>query len=279
MNNGYQQFFNKAKENAKNNSAKSVDLPKANHSQRVNARKRKPISKKKAILPIGFLFLMLAGGFLYIDEVDQFLSRLEISFFNKAFAEDSQAKTPEDKSTESKANDSKTDTSPNTDGNKETNAKNGSANIENAVSENKDNSGEANSKASSDADLNHFARLTERKKELDLREVEIKKMEEEIVKQREELEKKMTELENMRRKISSVLEEKVQVDDKRVENLVQFYSSMKPQQAAKIIENIDEGLAVEVLARMKKKSAAEIMNLLKPEKAQVISEKYTGYRK
>jgi flagellar motility protein MotE (MotC chaperone) len=30
---------------------------------------------------------------------------------------------------------------------------------------------------------------------------------------------------------------------------------------------------------MKKKNAADIMNLLKPEKAQTISEKYAGYKR
>ena len=40
-----------------------------------------------------------------------------------------------------------------------------------------------------------------------------------------------------------------------------------------------QALAVEVLAKMKKKNAAEIMNLLPADKARVLSEKYTGYRR
>ena len=54
---------------------------------------------------------------------------------------------------------------------------------------------------------------------------------------------------------------------------------MKPQQAAKVFETMDEDLAVEIIGRMKRKPAAEILNLLKAEKAQVISEKYTGYKR
>jgi flagellar motility protein MotE (MotC chaperone) len=76
-----------------------------------------------------------------------------------------------------------------------------------------------------------------------------------------------------------VLADKVQADEQKVDNLVQFYSNMKAPQAAKIIETIDEDLAVQVIAKMKKKNAADIMNLLKPEKAQMISERYVGYRK
>jgi len=54
---------------------------------------------------------------------------------------------------------------------------------------------------------------------------------------------------------------------------------MKPAQAAKVFETMDEDLAVEILGKMKKKNAAEVMNLIKPEKAQVFSEKYAGYKR
>jgi flagellar motility protein MotE (MotC chaperone) len=54
---------------------------------------------------------------------------------------------------------------------------------------------------------------------------------------------------------------------------------MRPNTAAKVVESLDEDLAVEILGRMKKKNAAEILNLLKPEKAQVLSEKYAGYKR
>ncbi len=60
---------------------------------------------------------------------------------------------------------------------------------------------------------------------------------------------------------------------------MELYSNMKPKQAADVIGSINEDLAVEVLAKMKKKNAAEIMNLLTPEKARILSEKYTGYRR
>ncbi|MNL86247.1 hypothetical protein D3C87_2148790 [compost metagenome] len=54
---------------------------------------------------------------------------------------------------------------------------------------------------------------------------------------------------------------------------------MKAPQAAKIFETMDEDLGVEILGRMKKKNAADIMNLLKPEKAQIFTEKFAGYKR
>ena len=54
---------------------------------------------------------------------------------------------------------------------------------------------------------------------------------------------------------------------------------MKPPQAAKVFETLDEDLAVDILTKMKKKNAADILNLLKPERAQSLSEKYAGFRR
>lgn len=128
-------------------------------------------------------------------------------------------------------------------------------------------------------DIDHFVKLNERKRELDLREEELNRLEAELGAQKQELEGKLRKLEETRGQISTVLEERVKVDEQKVDTLVQMYSNMKPQNAAKVFETIDEDLAVEVLGKMKKKNAADIMNLLKPEKAQVLSEKYAGYKK
>lgn len=124
-----------------------------------------------------------------------------------------------------------------------------------------------------------FKNLEERRKALDQREAELKKLDEELQKQKEELDKRLVDIEQVRKSIANQLEEKVKVDQERVDQLVSFYSSMKAQQAAKIIETLNEDLAVEVLLKMKKKSAAEVMNLMAADKAQRLSEKFAGYRR
>ncbi|MCE3011398.1 MAG: hypothetical protein LW875_12390 [Proteobacteria bacterium] len=128
-------------------------------------------------------------------------------------------------------------------------------------------------------EINHFGKLNERKRELDAREEELNRMETEITAQKVELEKRLADLETTRQNISKILEERVEADAQKVDTLVQMYSNMKPAQAAKVFETMDEDLAVEILGKMKKKNAAEIMNLIKPEKAQVFSEKYAGYKR
>jgi len=260
MSSSYKDFFEKAQTQSgiiKKMDDKSKSLAKKNFKNGV-----KSISKKKShklaltLTCIGF-FLTLIGG-LYTEELIHISKNIDVSIFSIAGAEvaSSSSSSKLDKSSNSKDTQSS--------------------------KVNDSNSSTAERKAETEdeeVELNHLARLRERKIELDKREEDLVKLEEELTQQRADLEQKLKELENVRRNISSTLEEKVQNDDQKVQDLVAFYSNMKPPQAAKILETIDEALAVRVIEKMKKKSAADIMNLLKPEKAQSLSEKYAGYRK
>jgi len=259
----YKDFFDKAQKEAgvlKKNASKSVT--KKSLSLSSSNGKRKIKSKIKFINnPLMFCFIVvgfvctMAGG-VYTDQMIRFFRSINISIFSSAFAEETSS----------------------------TNAKSGggskSADAVAGKNEDPSKSGvDKNSENDTDeTELNHLARLRERKNELDKKEEELAKLEEEIAQQRKEMEQKLKELEEVRKSISSKLEEKVQVDDQKIQDLVAFYSNMKPPQAAKIIETIDEALAVRIIEKMKKKNAADIMNLLKPEKAKTISEKYASYR-
>lgn len=127
-------------------------------------------------------------------------------------------------------------------------------------------------------DSDYLFKLAERKKVLDQREEDLNKLAAEIEKQKLEIEEKIKKIEETRTKISSVLEEKIKSDDAKVDTLVQMYSNMKPQQVAKVFETLDEDLVIEILSRMKKKVAGDILNLVKPEKAQIFAERFAGYR-
>lgn len=132
-------------------------------------------------------------------------------------------------------------------------------------------------KAEEPVNVDHLKKLVERKKSLDEREAELARLEAELEKKKTELDERFKSLDEMRAQIAKTLEQRVQSDDKKVDALVQVYTNMKPQQAARVLETMDETLVVDLLGRMKKKNAAEIMNLLNKEKAKVISERYAGY--
>ncbi len=60
---------------------------------------------------------------------------------------------------------------------------------------------------------------------------------------------------------------------KGYKQLAKIYSSMKPADAAKILDKMDTRLVVNLLANMKDRNAAKILSSLKPEKAARISKK------
>lgn len=127
-------------------------------------------------------------------------------------------------------------------------------------------------------DTDYLFKLADRKKQLDKREEELSQQAAQLEKQKAELAEKLAQLDDVRAKISAALQDRIKADDGKVDVLVQMYTNMKPAQAAKVFESLDEDLVIEILSRMKKKSAADILNLIKPEKAQLFAERYTGYR-
>lgn len=114
----------------------------------------------------------------------------------------------------------------------------------------------------------------ERKKELDTREAELTRKEMELQGHRKEIEGRIRYLEAMRGQVTLMLKQKTAVDEGKVKKLVDLYSHMQPQKAAKIINSMNEDLAVAILGKMRKISAAEIMNQLELEKVQKLSEKF-----
>jgi len=291
MKTGYQEHFEKKKKAAAANPPKPqrtpLPLPQRKVGQDLTAEKLRQILRtrnsdslrKRALVPskliISFALTSMAMGFGWtqIEVLDKWMEKIEISFVGAARAE-TKADSKAEAATEKKGAGA---------GKNESEAKGESASP--AV-------GDSAASGASDAamqsvvpvektpeEAGHLTRLNERKKELDAREAELARAEADLELQRKELEERITKLHETREQISSMLQDRVQTDEKKVEDLVQVYSTMKPVQAAKVFETMDEALAVEILGRMKKKPAAEILNLIKADKAQSISEKYAGYKR
>ena len=242
MKTGYEQHFKKVKQqSSKGQPAKPVSRGKA----------QKPGGKEKKsafpVMPL-FCFVIIAGsGLIFLDNFDSAESFLKKIEFSMGTAQAEEVKVP---------------------------AVTGEAQ---AVAASPDQQSiHVEGKKVDDAD--YLFKLAERKKQLDQREEELNKVAAQIEKQKGEITEKLVKLEEVRNKISSALEERIKADDGKVETLVQMYTNMKPQQAAAVFEKLDEDLVIEILGRMKKKSAADILNLVRAEKAQVLAERYTGYR-
>lgn len=274
MKSGYDKFFKQARgqksEPARNSKAQEPKPPTSTAEQvallrnRMSARKRRLLQKrmKLPVFPIVAASMALgvwvASG-MNLDRAEELLAKIEVGVFGEAAAEsgskpaENTGKKDSEKSTAAAAN---------------AEAKGGS-----------DSESVASNRSWSEEELALFKKLDERKKALDQREKELGRMEEELQRQRSELEDKLKKLDELREKIGKQLENKIQADGGRVDKLVAFYTNMRPQNAAKIFQDMNEDLAVEILEKMKQKSAAEIMNLLPPDKAQRLTEKFAGYKR
>jgi flagellar motility protein MotE (MotC chaperone) len=266
MKSGYDQFFKQARRaqsaptptpvqapRIKVNTGSTKQVAEQLRARVVDERKKKNQAQAKRkripwkLAGVSFLGLVLGLlGMQYQEKIDSSINKFEVSLFGQAYAEETKPVT----------------------------AATSAAKTEKEVVEKTQAK-----KEYSTEEIDHFSKLNDRRKELDAREAELGRAETELQAQKANLELRLNELEKTRKDISQILEEKVQSDDKKVDALVQMYSSMKPQQAAKVLEAMDEDLAVEIIGRMKKKSAAEVMNLMKSEKAQAFSEKYAGYKR
>lgn len=261
---GYDKFFKDVKKGSATTAAAPIKIqqkPQTSVSasqirDNMNQRKLNKTSRKFPAAQFVIFILCAAGLFLAIenfDKIESTLQKIEIGLGAAHAQTDTSATT--------------TSSDANLQG----------ASAANPVAATAEASGTIKAEIESD-DADYIYKLAERKKVLDAREEELNKKAAEIDAQKIAVEKKLAELEEYRTKISTMLQDRIKSDDAKIETLVQVYTNMKPAQAAKIFESMDEDLVIDILTRMKKKSAAEILNLIKTEKAQAFAERYAGYR-
>jgi len=104
--------------------------------------------------------------------------------------------------------------------------------------------------------------------ELSRREQQLKSLEKEI-------DGKLAKLTEMESRLKRMLAEAKEVKDKKLRHLIDVYSNMKAQQAATVLETLDEDIAVKILAGMRGRQAGEILNFVKSDKAARLSEMLT----
>ena len=111
--------------------------------------------------------------------------------------------------------------------------------------------------------------LKRREEELRIKELRIKAIETKVSKDLEKIEKGISES----KKQLGIQDEKTK---ENVEALVKVYSSMKPEEAANLIEAIDDDLALRIVAGMKSKIAGKVLSKLDVKVAKRISETLAG---
>jgi flagellar motility protein MotE (MotC chaperone) len=111
--------------------------------------------------------------------------------------------------------------------------------------------------------------LERREEELRIKELRIKEIEAKVSKDLEKIEKGISESKQQ----LGIQDEKTK---ENVQSLIKVYSSMKPEEAAGLIEVIDEDLALKIVAGMKSKIAGKVLSKLDVKVAKRISETLAG---
>ncbi len=111
--------------------------------------------------------------------------------------------------------------------------------------------------------------LQQREEKIQLKEDQLKLMEQKI---QEDLKKIDQALERSQEQIG--IQKKM--IRQNVEALVKAYSNMKPEEAARLLEAVDEDLALQIIRGMKSKVAGKVLSQLDVKVAKNISEKLAG---
>ena len=107
------------------------------------------------------------------------------------------------------------------------------------------------------------------------REDELAAKERALVSMEKSVDDKLAELKRAEASIKKLLDEADSLKDARIKRQVDTYMAMKPKQAAEVLSNMDQELAVKILTGMKPKVAGEIMTFVKTDKAAKLTEAMT----
>lgn len=120
-----------------------------------------------------------------------------------------------------------------------------------------------------------LASIEEQKNNLLMKEKELKTLEQSVDKKIAEVDSKLDELRTLKRKIENLLADKSAAEKKRIQDLSKIYDKMDPEKAAFAISGMEEQLATDLLANMKVKAAAKVLDNLNKQKATSLSSKFS----
>lgn len=120
--------------------------------------------------------------------------------------------------------------------------------------------------------------LQERQARLEDKEQQLNRREEELRVLYQRIEEKLNNLLTLRKEVGALVEEKAAFEEKRFEHLVKVYEGMKAEEAASLIERLNEETAVKLLFRMKDKKVGQLLGFVKPDVAVKLSERLAAQR-
>jgi flagellar motility protein MotE (MotC chaperone) len=131
----------------------------------------------------------------------------------------------------------------------------------------------------SQADLDILQKLSQRRTELETWAGDLT-MREQLLKATEgKLEDRLSELKMVQTSIQGLLRQYDQEQENKLKSLVKIYETMKPKDAARIFEQLDMDILLDVVERMKEAKVAPILSAMNPEKAKTVTAELAQRRK
>ncbi len=116
----------------------------------------------------------------------------------------------------------------------------------------------------------HDTLASEKKAQL-IKEKKLRSLEADIDRKLQEIDQKLADMAEQKAALEELLGRIDEARHQRLENLGTVYENMNPIQASRALNNLEIGMAADILAAMRPRSAARIINGLAPEKASEIS--------
>ncbi|HEY0836111.1 MAG TPA: hypothetical protein VGE72_19555, partial [Azospirillum sp.] len=116
--------------------------------------------------------------------------------------------------------------------------------------------------------LQHYA---DRRAELEKRTREVEQREALLIAAEKRIEQKLAEMEKVRADIQKLMRTGDEKQSAQLESLVKIYETMKPKEAARIFEELDMPVLLDVFQRMKESKSAPILAAMDPTKAKLVT--------
>ena len=129
---------------------------------------------------------------------------------------------------------------------------------------------------SSSAQIDVLTSLSKRRAELDARQRDLEMRESLIAAAEKRVDAKIDSLKQMQTQIQALLVQRDSEAQKQIASLVKAYSSMAPKDAARIFDNLDEGVLLDVAEQMKPADLAPILAKMQSEAAQKLTVRLAG---
>lgn len=115
--------------------------------------------------------------------------------------------------------------------------------------------------------------LQQQRQSLSTREAVLALREEQLRQVRQEVEQRLRELQILQNRILEAIEEEKRIKGENQRHLAATLEAMPPDKAGRLLEKMDEEIAVQLLRRLKGKEAGAILTSLAPDKAARLSQR------